>query len=484
MTQVAELKPTPLWSHFDRILKINRPSKHEELMRDHVLAIAKENGLEAVTDDAGNVVVRKPGTAGHENAPGTILQAHLDMVQEKNSDVEHDWATDPIRTQLDGDFLKATGTTLGSDNGIGVAAMLAVLEATDLVHGPVELLFTIDEETGLTGAAELDGSLLNGRYLVNLDSEEEGTLTVGCAGGKDSTLTLPIETEAVPDGVVGVRVDLRGLKGGHSGVDIHLQRGNAIKLLVRALNACHANWKHFAELGGGSAHNAIPREAHAVVAVKESGRDLFKAAIQAELAAIAAEFRPAEPGMEWSISAVELDEIWTARSAGATLRLISALPHGVMAMSYDIPGLVETSTNLATVERQDGSFEIGMSSRGSVASALIGLTQRIRAIGELAGCKVAEGDGYPGWQPNMESELLVVMKGLHEKVLGFAPEVGAIHAGLECGIIGEKVPGMDMISFGPTIKFPHSPDECVEIPTVGRFWDLLVATLEELAKRG
>jgi dipeptidase D len=484
MTQVAELEPTPLWSHFDRILKINRPSKHEELMREHVLAIARENGLEADTDAAGNVIVRKPGSTGHESAPTTILQAHLDMVQEKNSDIDHDWASDPIQPQRDGDFLKATGTTLGSDNGIGVAAMLAVLEAKDLVHGPLELLFTIDEETGLTGAAELDGSLLNGRYLINLDSEEEGTLTVGCAGGKDSTLTLPIETTAVPAGIIGMRVDLRGLKGGHSGVDIHLQRGNAIKLLVRALNACHASWAHFAAIAGGSAHNAIPREAHAVVAVKESGRDLFRAAIEAELEAIAAEFRPAEPGMEWGVDETELEEIWTDRSAGAALRLISALPHGVMAMSYDIPGLVETSTNLATVERQNGSFEIGMSSRSSVASALLALTQRIRAAGELAGCKVAEGDGYPGWQPNMESELLGIMKELHEKVLGFAPAVGAIHAGLECGIIGEKVPGMDMISFGPTIKFPHSPDECVEIATVGRFWNLLTATLEELAQRG
>ncbi len=484
MTVVTELEPTPVWSHFDRILKINRPSKHEELMREHVLAIAGEHGLEADVDAAGNVVVRKPGTPGHENAPATILQAHLDMVQEKNSDVDHDWASDPIAPQRDGDFIKATGTTLGSDNGIGVAAMLAVLEATDLAHGPLELLFTIDEETGLTGAAELDGSLLTGRRLINLDSEEEGTLTVGCAGGKDSTLTLPIETAPAPAGAA-LAITLRGLKGGHSGVDIHLQRGNAAQLLVRALAAAHAGHPmHLAELRGGNAHNAIPREAHATVVVPESGRDAFVGALEGELEAIRAEYRPAEPGLEFRVEPGEVEEIWADESAATALRLVAALPHGVMAMSYDIPGLVETSTNLATVQRKNGSFEIGMSSRSSVASALTALTRRIRALGELAGCDVREGDGYPGWQPNMDSELLAVMKELHERVLGFAPEVGAIHAGLECGIIGEKVPGMDMISFGPTIQFPHSPDERVEIATVGRFWDLLTTTLEELAKRG
>ncbi len=484
MTVVAELEPTPVWSHFDRILKINRPSKHEELMREHVLAIAAKHGLEADVDSAGNVVVRKPGTTGHENAPVTILQAHLDMVQEKNSDVAHDWASDPIRPRRDGDFIKATGTTLGSDNGIGVAAMLALLEATDLAHGPLELLFTIDEETGLTGAAELDGSLLRGRRLINLDSEEEGTLTVGCAGGKDSTLTLPIETAPAPAGT-GLAIALRGLKGGHSGVDIHLQRGNATQLLVRALEAAHAEHPmHLAELRGGNAHNAIPREAHATLVVPEAGRDAFVAALEAELGAIQAEYRPAEPDLAWTIGPAEVEEIWTDESAAAALRLTAALPHGVMAMSYDIPGLVETSTNLATVRRKNGALEIGMSSRSSVASALSALTRKIRAAGELAGCDVREGDGYPGWQPNMDSELLAVMKELHERVLGFAPEVGAIHAGLECGIIGEKVPGMDMISFGPTIQFPHSPDERVEIATVGRFWDLLTATLEELAQRG
>ncbi len=485
MISIAELEPTPLWSHFDRILGINRPSKGEELMREHVLAIAEKKGLTSDVDAAGNVVVRKPGTAGHENAPPTILQAHLDMVQEKNSDVDHDWATDPIKPQRDGDFIKATGTTLGSDNGIGVAAMLAILEADDLTHGPLELLFTIDEETGLTGAAELDGSLLAGRRLINLDSEEEGTLTVGCAGGKDSSLHLPIETAGAPDGSVGLKIALRGLKGGHSGVDIHLQRGNATQLLARAINAARGSHAlHLAELDGGNAHNAVPREAHATIAIPEADKDAFVEALEAELGAIQAEFKPAEPSMEFAMEPAEIDTVWSDSTSRTTLNLVSSLPHGVMSMSYDIPGLVETSTNLATVKRQNGSLSIGLSSRSSVASALEALVRKIRAAGELAGCSVEEGGGYPGWQPDMSSELLGVVKELHEKVLGFAPEVGAIHAGLECGIIGEKVPGMDMISFGPTIQFPHSPDERVEVATVGRFWDLLTATLEELAKRG
>ncbi len=481
MTRVAELEPTGLWSHFDRILRINRPSKQEALMREHVLALADEHGLESQSDAAGNVVVRKPGTSGYEDAPATILQAHLDMVQEKNSDVEHDWATDPIQAHFDGDFLKATGTTLGADNGIGVAAMLAVLEAAELEHGPLELLFTIDEETGLTGAAALDASMLQGRRMINLDSEDEGVLTVGCAGGRHSMISLPIGSRPVPDGSVGLEIRLHGLKGGHSGVDIHLQRGNASKLLCRALLAAkRAATAHLAEFAGGSAHNAIPREARATVAVAASESDAFVSALEREFAVIGTEYRSAEPTLDYSVESAEVDAVWS----GTVLDLIAAAPHGVMSMSYDIPGLVETSTNLATVGIEDCTLSLSLSNRSSVASALDAQLARIRSIAALAGGTVEESDGYPAWQPDMNSELLEVVKGLHEKVLGFAPEVGAIHAGLECGILGEKVPGMDMISFGPTIKFPHSPDECVEVPTVGRFWNLLTETLAELAQRG
>jgi dipeptidase D len=483
MTFVAELEPTPLWRHFDKILTIPRGSKEEDRMRQYVLDVAKKAGLEHQVDGAGNVVVRKPGTKGHEQAATTVLQSHLDMVNEKNSDVEHDFSKDAITPKQDGDYLTADGTTLGSDNGIGVAAMLAVMEADDLVHGPLELLFTVDEETGLTGAAQLEGDMLEGRQLLNLDSEEEEQLYVGCAGGADSTLTLPLTTTSPASGTVALRARLHGLKGGHSGVDIHLQRGNAVKLLARALNALSFKRSfHLAGLEGGNKHNAIPREAFATVVVAKGERDELVAELEQEIALITDEYRPAEPAMKLATSEVDLPQsMWDDASTEKVLHLVTALPHGVLAMSYDIPGLVETSTNLATVAEKDGALVIGLSSRSSVDSALRALRQRIRATATLAGAAVEEGNGYPGWKPNLESHLLAVLKEVHQRELNVEPEVKAIHAGLECGIIGEKVPGMDMISFGPQIEFPHSPDERVKIDSVDKFYRILAVTLEELA---
>ena len=484
MTFVAELDPQSLWQHFDQILTIPRGSKNEAQIRQHVIGLAEKNDLQFEVDGTGNVLVRKPGTAGHENAPVTILQSHLDMVNEKNSDVDHDFDKDPLLPQRDGEYLTATGTTLGSDNGIGVAAALAVMESTDIAHGPLELLFTIDEETGLTGASGLDGSILKGRQLINMDSEEEGTLCVGCAGGADSTITLTLERTATPADSVGRSIRLHGLKGGHSGVDAHLQRGNAIKLLVRALNAIRADAPFkLVSVTGGSAHNAIPREAFAEVALTAAGAADFETRLQAQIFAAAEEFKPAEPDMTLEISAADTaPEVLTDQSAELVMRLITGMPHGVMSMSYDIPDLVETSTNLATVVESNGDLVIGMSSRSSVESALVALRQRIRAIGELAGAAIEEGNGYPGWKPNLDSRLLDVFKRLHLQELGSEPQVKAIHAGLECGLIGEKVQGMDMISFGPQIEFPHSPDERVHMESVGRFYKLLVAVLEELGR--
>ena len=482
MSFVADLDPKPLWSHFDEILKIPRASKDEGKIRDYVISVAERNGCEYKVDGAGNVVVRKPGTAGHESAPAIVLQAHLDMVQQKNSDVEFDFATDGIVPQLDGEYVKATGTTLGSDNGIGVAAMLAVLEAKELTHGPLEFLFTIDEETGLTGASELADDMLVARRLINCDSEEEGVLTIGCAGGADTHLHLPIEKSAVAAGSTALSVKLFGLKGGHSGIDIPLQRGNATKLLNRALLAASLDHPlRIVELHGGNAHNAIPREAGATVVTAGDVGDL-QAALNRELEAIQAEFRPAEPDMQFAIAATDAKgQAWGEASSRTAMRLIDGLPHGVEAMSYDIEGLVETSTNLAVVEETDGRLFIHMSSRSSVASALSALRQRIRAIAELAGSDFHQDEGYPGWQPDVNSKMLDVVKSLHKQVIGTEPEVGAVHAGLECGIIGEKYPGMDMISIGPQIEFPHSPDERVKVGTVGPFYNLLTATLEKLA---
>lgn len=483
MTFVSDLEPRPLWRHFDQILTIPRGSKQEERMRRYVLGVAERSGLGHKLDAAGNVVVAKPGTAGREGAPATILQSHLDMVEEKNSDVDHDFSKDPIRPQRNGEWLKATGTTLGSDNGIGVAAMLALLEAADVGHGPLELLFTVDEETGLTGAANLGPDLLTGRRLLNLDSEDEGILTVGCAGGADSHLRLGVSTAPPPAGSAALEVQLAGLKGGHSGVDIHLQRGNAVQLLARALHrAALATPLQLATFRGGDKHNAIPREAFATVVAAAAGKERLTKEIEAELAAIREEYRPAEPDLSWRLSdAPAPSQVWDGATTAKVLQLVTALPHGVLAMSYDIPNLVETSTNLAKVLPEDGHLSVLLSSRSSVASALAAVRRRIRAAATLAGAEVTEGNGYPGWKPDLSSHLLKVVQDQHEKVLGFAPEVGAVHAGLECGIIGEKYPGMDMISFGPTIQYPHSPDERVKIDTVERFWRLLTATLEALA---
>ncbi len=483
MTFVSDLEPKSLWRHFDQILTIPRGSKEEDRIRAYVVAQAEEVGLPFQVDGTGNVVVSKPATAGYEDRPVTILQSHLDMVNEKNSDVDHDFDKDPIQPREDGEYLTASGTTLGSDNGIGVAAMLAIMEADDLTHGPLELLFTIDEETGLTGAANLDPEMLRGRRLINLDSEEEGSLCVGCAGGADSEISLPISKSSAPEGSVALKVELKGLKGGHSGIDIHLQRGNATQLLARALWAVGQETPfHLASLEGGNKHNAVPREASAVVVLDAQSRAAFEEAVTGRLEAICEEFRPAEPGAQFSISQVDVpEEVWDHESTGKVMALVVALPHGVISMSYDIPGLVETSTNLATVKAQNGTVAIGLSSRSSVASALEALRQRIRSAASLAGARVEEGDGYPGWKPDLQSELLQVVRQVHEREIGTDPKIEAIHAGLECGLIGEMIPGMDMISFGPQIEFPHSPDERVKIASVDRFYKLLAATLEELA---
>jgi dipeptidase D len=481
MSFVASLEPQALWQHFDRILSIPRGSKEEAQIREYVIDVARRAGCEHQVDAAGNVIVRKPGTTGRENVPVTILQSHLDMVNEKDSDVTHDFAKDAIRPRRDGEYLNATGTTLGADNGIGVAAMLAVLESDDIAHGPLELLFTIDEETGLTGASELDGSMLAGRRLFNLDSEEEGAVTVGCAGGAGSILRLQLPRATVQGSALAMR--LRGLHGGHSGIDIHLQRGNAVKLLARALHAAYVQQPfRLVEIAGGNKHNAIPREATATLVVTGDA-EKTRAAIDAEFRGIYGEYASADGNMQLEVtSPAAPDRAWSTQDTATVLRLVEALPHGVLAMSADIAGLVETSTNVATVALEDDTLVIGTSTRSSVASALAAVRRRIRAIAELAGAQVEEGHGYPGWKPNLQSPLLGLLRSTHTETLGREPEIKAVHAGLECGIIGEKVPGMDMISFGPQIEFPHSPQERVHVPSVARFYQLLTNTLERMAQ--
>ncbi len=482
MSFIAEWEPRAVWAHFDEILKIPRASKDEGRIREYVLGVAERNGLESKVDASGNVVIRKPGSAGHEDSAATILQSHLDMVQEKNSDVEHDFETDAIKPVEDGAYLKADGTTLGSDNGIGVAAMLALMEDQEVEHGPLEFLFTVDEETGLTGAAGLANDMLLGRRLLNLDSEEEGVITIGCAGGGDTHLHLPVAEEAAEG--TAIHIVIQGLKGGHSGVDIHLQRTNAIKALARAL---YAAWLvepfRVAALSGGNAHNAIPREASATVVLggADGAASRFRTRLDEELEAIAHESSTVDPGMTFQVTdASTPSEVWDETTTGRALALLNTLPHGVMRMSPDIPGLVETSTNLAVAARRDGELDILLSSRSSVASALRALRRRILSAGSLADAVAEEEDAYPGWEPNVSSSLLGVVKEVYAEHLG-EPEVGAVHAGLECGIIGEKYDGMDMVSFGPQIEFPHSPDERVKIDTVESFYTVLRAVLERLA---
>ena len=485
-TFVSALEPTALWRHFDHILAIPRGSKNEEGMRQYVRGVAAAHGLAAATDAAGNVVVHVPATPGRESAAPLALQSHLDMVCEKNSDVIFDFAVDAIRPRREGDYLYATGTTLGSDNGIGVAAMLAVMESTDLVHGPLELLFTMDEETGLTGAAELDPRSLTAKRLLNLDTEEEYAIYVGCAGGAGTDLAIPLETMFGAEGLTALALRLTGLKGGHSGVDIHLQRGNAISLLARALQAL---WREYqfevVRLEGGNMHNAIPREATALVRVANGEVARFERALAAQVATIAEELAGVEEGVRVEVTAADPAtipaEVWSDATTARVLALLVALPHGVLAMSHDIPGLVETSTNLAKVRTDGVVLRIHQSNRSSVMSSLRATQQRIAAFADLAGGEAAQSEGYPGWKPDMGSALLATLREVATATFGRAPEIKAIHAGLECGLIGEKFPGMDMSSFGPQIEFPHSPDERVLIPSVGRFWQLLAATLAALA---
>ncbi|MCD6461218.1 MAG: aminoacyl-histidine dipeptidase [Thermoplasmata archaeon] len=477
---ISDLEPREIWRFFDDIRRIPRCSKHEEKAAEYVVNFARESGLSVERDAVGNVLVKKPASPGKENAPTVVLQSHLDMVCEKNREVEHDFSRDPIRLDIRDGWLYARGTTLGADDGIGVATALGILDSKELVHGPVEALFTVDEETGLTGAFALQPGFLEGRIMINLDSEEDGTIYVGCAGGGDTHLSLPVKREPTPGGWTPAIVKVRGLRGGHSGGDIHEQRGNAIKILTRVLLALGGDVR-IAVLEGGDKHNAIPREAHAVVYVPDLER--ARGMIEKMASSIKEEYSKIDPGLEVLVEKGESAP--TPLSEGSTsrvLELLNALPHGVLKMSYDIEGLVQTSTNLAAVRLEEEAFKVHTSSRSSVASELEETRRRIESIGILAGAGVEHTDAYPGWKPNLDSRLLAVAKESYASLFGKEPEVKAIHAGLETGVIGEKYPGMDMISIGPEIQNPHSPDERVDIESVGRFWLFVSDMLKRLAE--
>ncbi|MBR5886069.1 MAG: aminoacyl-histidine dipeptidase [Alistipes sp.] len=473
----SALAPALVWKHFAAICNIPHPSHHEEKIREYVVDFAKEQGLEYTVDEANNVYVRKPATAGMENRKGIVIQAHLDMVPQKNNDKVFDFENDPIEAYIDGEWVTANGTTLGADNGIGAAAILAVLEDKTLVHGPVEALFTATEETGMDGAFGLKGGLLQGDILLNLDSETEGELYVGCAGGLDANITLPYVAEAAPAGYVAYAVEVKGLKGGHSGIQIGYQRANANRELFRLLDASACNLR-LASVDGGGLRNAIPREATAVVLVAEGDVATFEAEVATFEKTLIAEFANIEDSISVKAAVVSTPaEVIPAEVATKLAKAVIGAPNGVIKMSVEMEGLVQTSSNLARVVSDGQTVKIQCLLRSSVNSEKHALGAAIKGVFELAGATVELTGDYDGWKPNMESPILHTMLASYESLYGVKPAVMAIHAGLECGIIGGKYEGLDMISFGPTICFPHSPDEKVEIASVEKFYSFLLHTL-------
>ncbi len=478
---IRQLEPRALWNHFADLNEVPRPSKQEQRVIAFMKAYGQKLGLETHVDAVGNVVIKKPATPGMENRQTIVLQGHLDMVHQKNNDTVFDFDTEGIRSYVDGEWVKAEGTTLGSDNGIGVAAIMTLLESKDIPHPPLEALFTIDEETGMTGAKELDETLLSGKILLNLDSEEHDELTIGCAGGLNTNTTIHYTEEATPAGHTGLRISVTGLKGGHSGIEIHLGRGNANKLMNRLLYGMGAaHGLRVAEVDGGGLRNAIPRESVAVAALPEHAEGAFRAAFEQRREEILREFRSIEPELGIALEKVAAPaKVMALADQERMTRAIAAMPNGVFRMSPDIPGLVETSSNLARVEVKAGTFTTLSLQRSSVESGKAEIAQAVRAAFELAGAEVEHSGDYPGWAPNPDSPILAQMVSLYEKLFGDKPHVAACHAGLECGIIGQHYPGMDMISFGPTIRHPHSPDEKVHIPSVQKFWKYLLAIVQD-----
>ncbi len=479
---IAGMTPPLVWKYFAEFSRIPRCSKHEQAAGKYVFETAKKLGLSAKQDRSGNVVVGKPASPGRENVKSVCLQGHLDMVCEKNAGKVHDFSKDPIELVRKGNFLTANGTTLGADNGIAVATNLAIMADKTLVHGPLELLFTVDEETGLTGAHNLEPGFLDSKTLMNLDSEEEGALYVGCSGGKDTTGTWTVEFEPVPAGWTGFDLAITGLRGGHSGLEIDKGRGNALKMINRALIALGDAGARLAKLDGGNKRNAIPREAHATVYVPKGKAADVQALVAKWNETLRAELKSVEPDLQLSVTEVKgrKGSVLKRKYQKQITGVIAALPHGVTKMSADISWLVETSTNVAVITTRGKKVELATSQRSSVASEITEIAQTVRTIMEMGGAEVTQGDGYPGWNPDMDSPILKLAVKTYEQLYGKKPEVKAVHAGLECGIIGEKFPGMDMVSFGPTLEGVHSPDEKIHIDTVPKFWDFLLAILKNV----
>lgn len=479
---MGQLEPGRVWELFEELCQIPRPSKREEKIIQYLVEFARQHGLSYDQDGIGNLVIRKQASPGYENRPWVILQSHVDMVGEKNAGTEHDFTRDPIVPRIENGWVRATGTTLGADDGIGMAVQLAILESKKIVHGPIECLFTVDEETGLTGAFGLGKDFLKGRILLNLDSEDDGELFIGCAGGMDTMATFQYEKVMPEADHEAFRLSVTGLRGGHSGDDIHRGRGNANKILNRILWNCEKMYEmRLAEIEGGNLRNAIAREAFATVTVPKRYRRDFICLVKSLAQEIRQEIKTNEPDLAIKISEAVMPQCLIDYSTQK--RLLDALyacPHGVLTMSPDIAGLVETSTNLASVKMSPREIIIATSQRSSLESAKRDVADMVASVFSLAGAKIRHGDGYPGWVPNIDSNILAITRKAYYKLFNEDPEVRAIHAGLECGLIGEKYPGMDMISYGPTIRGAHSPDERIEIGTVGKFWDLTLEILKNI----
>ncbi len=483
--EILNLEPKALWKNFYSLTQIPRPSKKEEKVTAFLKKFGEDLGLETKVDEVGNVIIKKPATEGMENRKGVILQGHIDMVPQKNSDVEHDFEKDPIDAYIDGEWVTAKGTTLGADNGMGVAAAMTVLESKDLVHGPVEALFTVDEETGMTGAEGLKPGLLDGDILLNLDSEDEGELYIGCAGGVNTNGEMEYKEEDVPEGMVAYKVTVKGLKGGHSGLDINLGRGNSNKIINALLvTAAEKFGLRVAEMEGGNLRNAIPREAFATVVIPEDKKADFETYVKEFDQLVKDEFAKTDAGVEVSTETTDMPaKVMEEKAQTSLFKAVADCPNGAITMSKELKGIVETSTNLSIVKAAKGKIELASLQRSLTEEGKNSIAAKVRASHEAAGLKAESSGDYPGWKPNPDSPILKEMKDIYNKKYGKVPEVKVIHAGLECGLLGSVYTNWDMISFGPTIRWPHSPDEKVNIATVQKFWDFLVETLKEVPEK-
>lgn len=484
-SDIRKLEPTSLWNHFSDLNAVPRPSKKEERVIQFMIDFGKQLNLETIVDHVGNVILKKPATQGFENRKTIVMQSHLDMVHQKNSDTIFDFDIEGIRMLIDGDWVTADGTTLGADNGLGVAAIMAVLSSKNIDHPAIEALFTIDEETGMTGAMGLKGGLLEGEILLNLDTEEDNEIDMGCAGGIDVTATRSYKVESVPQKTMPFKISITGLQGGHSGMDIHKGLGNANKIMNRLLyNGFEQFGLRISEIEGGSLRNAIPRESFATIVIDEISKEPFLFEMNALIKNIQKEFKTTEPNLAIDISNTNAPEnVMELGVQEGFVKSVYAALNGVYRMSADMEDLVETSNNIARVVAKDGEISVACLTRSSSETSKHDLANSLRSCFELSGFDVEYSGSYPGWQPNVDSEILKVLTGLYENLFHEKPNVVACHAGLECGILGQNYPKMDMISFGPTITGAHSPDESVSISSVQKFWKFLQEILKNIPKK-